>query len=80
MRKITLEFSDQAWDTIVAMAEELPSSRSDVLRDALSLYWWAFRESKEGHRLALQRGREIVEILQPRLDALRERYQAQRSA
>ncbi len=61
------------------MAEELPSSRSDVLRDALSLYWWLFREHKQGSRVLIQRGDRVTEWLQPKLEALRERIeQAQR--
>lgn len=75
MRKITIDFHDQAWDTLEEMAQELPCTKSEVLRDALSLYWWLFREHQKGSVFLVKRENQVTEWVQPRLEALRERSQ-----
>lgn len=69
MPERNVKFSDQSWETIEEL-ERLTSadSPSEVIRDALSVYWWMTRQHREGTRFLAQRGLRIKKVVFPTFD------------
>ena len=72
MNKFNVKFSDSTHRVIAWLADRLEISMADVIREALSLYWWIAKERMEGNRLLVQRGAEITEMVVPSLEQLRQ--------
>lgn len=65
MAKTTIEFGERAAEELGTLAQKMETSKAEVLRDALSLYAFIFRElsEKEGRNLAIVEGEETVKKL-----------------
>lgn len=65
MAKTTIEFGDRAADELANMAREMETSKAEVIRDALSLYAFIFRElsGKEDSSLAIVQKDEIKKLI-----------------
>lgn len=72
MNKFNVKFSDSTYRAVATLAEKLEVSMADVIREALSLYWWAGKECMAGSRLLIQRGSEITELVIPSLEQLKQ--------
>ncbi len=61
MAKTTVEFSEKAAEELGRLAGELETTKTEVLRDALSLYSFVVRELQKGHdtNLAIAEGNEV---------------------
>jgi hypothetical protein len=55
---------------LVELAERLDVPMADVIREALSLFWWFARERAAGSRILIQRGDQVTELLIPSLEEL----------
>src|SRR5690349_16712131 len=80
MTKFNVNFADRTHEAMVSLSEMLGISMADVLREALSLFWWIAREVMAGNRILIQRGDQVTELLLPSLDALRDRPEPATSA
>jgi len=65
-RKVTVTFEDNALEAIERLKNATGHNMATVLRDALGLYDWAYRQSLEGKGIALiEDGEATREILLP---------------
>jgi hypothetical protein len=65
-----ITFSDGTRQVLADLSQGLGTSVGEVIREALSLYWWFARERSAGSRLLVQRGSEVRELRVPSLDRL----------
>jgi hypothetical protein len=65
MPKYNVNFSDSAYVTLNELAEELGQSMAEVIRDALTTYWWLVQERKKGNTLLLQGKGKRSEVVFP---------------
>lgn len=72
MAKFNLNLSDSAYADVTEMANRLDVSMADVVRQALSLLRWIANEYSAGHRLLIQRGDSVTELVVPDLERFRE--------
>ena len=70
MNKFNVKFSDGTHQVLTEISQKLGTSMADVIRDALSLYWWFIRERSAGSRLLVQRGSDVTELVIPSLERL----------
>jgi len=70
MDEFRITFSDGTRKVLTDISQALGTSIGDVIRDALSLYWWFARERSSGSRLLVQRGSQITELVVPSLERL----------
>jgi hypothetical protein len=70
MAKFNINFSDSTHAVLVELSERLDVPMADVIREALSLYWWFAREQASGNQLLIQRGDKLTELMIPSLEAL----------
>jgi hypothetical protein len=68
--KFNVKFSDGTHEVLVDLSQKLETSMAEVIREALSLYWWVARERSAGSRLLVQRGDEVTELVIPSLERL----------
>jgi hypothetical protein len=71
MTKFNVKFSDNAYRAVAELAGWMGATMADVIRDALSLFWWLAKEYRQGNRLLIQRGETVTELLIPSLERLR---------
>jgi len=66
VRRVNVNFSDQAYDTLEELARHSGKSMSEVLREAIALKAWFDRERAEGSRILVERPngqvREVISI------------------
>ncbi len=66
VRRVNVNFSDQAYETLEELARRSGKSMSDVLREAIALKAWFDRERAEGGRILVERPngqvREIISV------------------
>lgn len=68
--KLTLNLSDSTNRAMEILSERLDKPSAEVIREALSLYWWVARECSNGSKLLIQRGDAVTELANSTLDAL----------
>jgi hypothetical protein len=68
--KFNVNFSDGTHRVLLDIAQQQGTSMADVIREALSLYWWFARERSAGSRFLVQRGSEVAELVIPSLERL----------
>ena len=68
--KFGMSLSEHTSLTYAVLAARLEMPMEEVIRDALSLYWWVARERSSGSRLLVQRGDQVTELAIPNLDRL----------
>lgn len=67
MARYSINFSEQADGTLRELARATHGTTCEVVRDALSVYWWLARESGRGTRFLVQRGSQVNEVVLPSL-------------
>jgi hypothetical protein len=55
MRRVNVNFSDQAYETLERLAHQTGKSMSDVLRDAIALKAWFEQTRAEGGHVLVER-------------------------
>jgi hypothetical protein len=70
MPRFSISFADGTYETLDDLATRLDVSMSDVVREALSVYWLLSRELEAGNRLQIQRKSQVHELLIPSLETL----------
>jgi hypothetical protein len=70
MQKYTLAFTDQFYKDLNALSDQLGMPKADVVREALSTYRWLVNEKRQGHKLLIQRGDQVTELLMPKLEQI----------
>lgn len=70
MPRFNISFADSTYENLDDLATRLDVPMSDVVREALSVYWLLSRELEAGNRLQIQRKNQINELLIPSLAAL----------
>ncbi len=76
-KRVQLELSDDAYETIRRLKEELDlPSMANVLRDGLAVLDWAVEEAKEGKEVMLvsEKGDRRKEAVLTFLSRVRKRY------
>jgi hypothetical protein len=68
--KVSLNLADRMSRTVTVLAERLDMPMAEVVREALSLYWWLAKERSTGTRISIHRGEEVTEMVIPSLDGL----------
>lgn len=63
----TIRLHPRMQATIDEMGADLGMDRGAVIREALSLYHWAWKEARGGSRLVIQRGDKVTELIIPSL-------------
>lgn len=56
---LTITFAPKMVSVLDELAEAAEVTETEVIRRALSLYWWVYRERELGHQLLIQR-RDVV--------------------
>jgi hypothetical protein len=62
MPKYNIQFHDAAYELLGVLSELTQEPRADVIRDALSVYWWIATEIMAGSQVLVQRGSTITEV------------------
>jgi hypothetical protein len=65
--RYTIDLSEKVRQTLTDLAEATHLTPSEVVRDALSVYWWLAREHGQGNRFMVQRGSNVNELFLPSL-------------
>jgi metal-responsive CopG/Arc/MetJ family transcriptional regulator len=63
VHRVNVNFSQNAYDTLEALAERKGKSMSDIVRDAIALEKWFDETYREGGRLLVERDGETREIV-----------------
>ena len=71
MTKFNVKFSDSTYQAVGQLARWTDGTMADVIREALSVFWWIAKEYGQGHRLLIQRGDQVTELLIPSLERLK---------
>ncbi len=67
MARFNVNFSASTHEAVVQLSERLDLPMADVVREALSLFWWVSQETEAGNTLLIQRGGQVTELLIPSL-------------
>jgi hypothetical protein len=70
MIKFNVKFSDATYRVVGELAEWMDGSMADVIREALSVFWWLAKEYRQGGRLMVRRGDDVTELMIPSLERL----------
>jgi hypothetical protein len=70
MIKFNVKFSDRTYGIVGELAELMDGSMADVIREALSVFWWLAKEYRQGGKLTVRRGDELIELMIPSLERL----------
>jgi hypothetical protein len=62
-RRVSIEFSQRAFEILNEISALTGKTKADVLRDALSLEHWAQQEILGGGRILIERNGEVRELL-----------------
>jgi hypothetical protein len=68
--KVSLNLSPKTSKAVTVLAERLDMEMAEVVREALSCYWWLAKERSAGTRFQVQRDGELTELAVPSLDRL----------
>lgn len=64
VRRVNVNFSEQAYETLEELAARSGKSMSDVLREAIALKAWFDRERAAGNRILVERpGGQLREVI-----------------
>ena len=63
MKRITADFSPEAYDILNDTAKQLSISKAEALRKALGLINFVIRQQKEGWTLILEKGDKRKEVV-----------------
>ena len=64
VRRVNVNFSEQAYETLEDLAARSGKSMSDVLREAIALKAWFDRERAAGNRILVERpGGQVREVI-----------------
>jgi predicted transcriptional regulator len=70
MPRISVDFSDEAYNQLAKLAEKKGKQKSEVLRDALAFERWYVDTVDEGARVLVERNdaehHEVREVVRPR--------------
>ena len=67
----TVTYSANAYEMLSALATATHVTTSDVVRVALSIYWWLAREHGQGSRFMVLRDREwLTDLVIPSLEGM----------
>jgi len=70
MTKFNVKFSDNTYRAVAELARWTDGTMADVIREALSVFWWLAKEYRQGNRLLIQRGETVTELLIPSLERM----------
>ena|SRR5215471_1742487 len=70
MTKFNVKFSDSTYRAVGELARWTDGTMADVIREALSIFWWLAKEYRQGNRLLIQRGDQVTELMIPSLERL----------
>lgn len=70
MIKFNVKLSDSTYGVVRELAEEMDGTMADVVREALSVFWWLAKEYREGNRLMVRRYDQVTELMIPSLERL----------
>lgn len=59
----TIRFSQATEAALAEMAAATNTTEAEVILNALSLSWWAYRELGRGSKLLIQRGDVVTELV-----------------
>ena len=65
MPKYNVNFSDSAYATLNELAALLGQSMAEVIRDALTTYWWLVQEKAKGNAILVQSKGRRSEVVFP---------------
>ena len=71
MSGFRVRFADSTYQVVAHLSSRLQVPMAEVVRDALSIYWWLARERMAGSRLLIERGGDVNELTIPSLERLR---------
>jgi hypothetical protein len=63
VRRVNVNFSREAYDALLQLAEERGVTMSTVLRDAIAMEKWLQEEKREGAKFLIKNGDEVREVL-----------------
>lgn len=63
VHRVNVNFSEEAWTTLHALAERRGKTISDVIRDAIALAHWFDTSAREGARILVERDGQIREVV-----------------
>lgn len=63
MKRITADFSPDAYKTLTETAKELGITKAEALRKALGLIYFVIRQQNEGWTIVLEKGDKRKEIV-----------------
>lgn len=69
-RMVRVRFSESAYRTVLQLAGAERSTMAEVMREALSVYWWLAREQSQGNVFLVRRGEVVIELRIPSLDGM----------
>lgn len=58
MRRVTVDFSDEAFETLDTISAALNTSKAEALRKSLSLMRYVLEEKKRGGKLVIENEKE----------------------
>jgi hypothetical protein len=64
---VNVRFTPNAHRVAMQLANATRVTPSELVRDALSVYWWLAREHGQGHSFLVRRGNAITEVTLPSL-------------
>jgi hypothetical protein len=70
VNKFNVTFSESTYSVLTNLAQRMEVSMADVIREALSVYWWIAKEQATGGRLLIQRGDKVTQLAIPSLAKL----------
>jgi hypothetical protein len=71
MIKFNVKLSDDTYRVVGELAGLMDGTMADVIREALSVFWWVASEYRQGNQLMIRRGDQITELMVPSLERLR---------
>lgn len=71
MSKFNVNFSPEVYKLVGEMATERNQTMADVVRDSISMVAWIDDQLRVGHKLLIQRGSTVTEILVPYVSLLK---------
>lgn len=71
MIKFNVKLSDDTYRDMGELAGLMDGTMADVIREALSVFWWVASEYQQGNQLMVRRGDQITELMVPSLERVR---------
>jgi hypothetical protein len=76
MTKFNVKFSDSTYQAVGELAKWTDGTMADVIREALSIFWWLAKEYRQGSRVLIKRGDQVTELMIPSLERSRAEAEA----